>query len=106
LLTGSAEPRSLDPRVFIATGSLDLWANGKPRLFRRLLKEARLGPDFRSLSALVWTSWASLHPPSLRLFMKMLVSLRNMLSRDRHAEAVEWNPPGLAGFGRGSRYRG
>lgn len=100
LLTASAEPRSLDPRVFIATGSLDLWANGKPRLFRRLLKEARLGPDFRSLSALVWTSWASLHPPSLRLFMKMLVSLRNMLSRDRHAEAVEWNPPGLATLGR------
>jgi glycosyltransferase involved in cell wall biosynthesis len=92
-----AEPESLDPRVFIATGSLDLWAGGKPRLFGRLFKEARLGADFRSLSALVWTSWASLHPPSLRIFMKMLVGLRNALSpKDRRMSGVEWNPPGVA----------
>ena len=94
-------PKSLDPRVFIATGSLDLWAGGKPRLFRRLFKEARLGADFRSLSALVWTSWASLHPPSLRMFMKMLVGLRNALSaKDSHMAGVEWNPPGLAAIRR------
>jgi glycosyltransferase involved in cell wall biosynthesis len=100
LLTAS-EPDTLDPRVFIATGSLDLWADGKPRLFKRLLKEARLGPDFRSLGALVWTSWASLHPPSLRLFMKTLVNLRNALSpRDRNAGGVEWNPPGLTALRR------
>ena len=100
-LLAAGEPEKLDPRVFIATGSLDLWSGGKPRLFGRLLNEARLGADFRSLSALVWTSWASLHPPSLRMFMKMLVGIRNALYPNySHIDGIEWNPPGVAAIRR------
>lgn len=95
LLHDQRQSGLLDPRVFIATGSLDLWANGKPRLFRRLLKEASLGLNFRSISAIVWTGWASLHPPSLRIFLKSLVAIRNFLSPKENSVAIEWSPPPL-----------
>lgn len=84
----------LDPRVFIALGSLELWAGRRPRLFRRLLNRAQLSLDFRSLSAIAWTSWASASPSTLRPFMKVLAKLRNLLSRGREMDgAVEWAPP-------------
>ena len=96
LLFGGGAPRKLDPRVFIATGSLSLWANGKPQLVNRLLKDARLAPDFRTLTALVWTSWASVVPGSLRLFMKSLVGARNAIALGRQERSIiEWSPPQL-----------
>jgi hypothetical protein len=67
----------VDPRVFISLGSQFLWAGGRPRFFRRLLKRGRLGLNFHSISALVWTAWASLAPGSLRLFLRALLFVRN-----------------------------
>ena len=69
--------RKLDPRVFIAMGSVRLWAGGRPRLFRRLLRRGRLSLDFRSLTAIVWTAWASASPLSLRAFLMVLLTARN-----------------------------
>jgi len=66
----------IDPRVFISVGSTALWSGGKPRLFRRLLGHGDLRPDFRSLSALVWTAWASAEPRSLRAFIRTLLLAR------------------------------
>jgi glycosyltransferase involved in cell wall biosynthesis len=68
----------LDPRVFIALGSVELWAGLRPRFFQRLLKRGNLGFNFRTLSAIVWTAWASLEPRTLRLFMRMLLLARNL----------------------------
>lgn len=67
----------LDPRVFIALGSVQLWAGGKPRLFRRLLARAQLSPDLLTASALIWTAWASTSPSSLRAFLMFLLAARN-----------------------------
>lgn len=67
----------LDPRVFIALGSLRLWAGGKPRLFRRLLSRARLSWAGHWPSALVWTAWASASPGTLRAFLMLLLNARN-----------------------------
>jgi hypothetical protein len=72
-----SDPRKLDPRVFIALGSVRLWAGGKPRLFRRTISRAQLSCNFKSASALVWTAWASASPSSLRAFMRFLVTARN-----------------------------
>ena len=58
-------------------GSQSLWAGGRPRFFRRLLKRSRLGLDFNTVSALVWTAWASLSPGSLRAFLRSLLFVRN-----------------------------
>lgn len=93
-LLGKRSPEKLDPRVFIALGFLVLWAGERPRQFRRLLQRAHLSVDLVSLSAVVWTAWASLSPSTLRAFMKLLRHLRDLevpgdiLSR----EAVRWSP--------------
>jgi len=63
----------IDPRVFISMGSMALWSGGKPRLFRRLLRQGDLRPGIRTLSALVWTAWASVEPRSLRAFIRSLL---------------------------------
>lgn len=84
----------LDPRVFVSLGSLVLWAGGKPRLFRRLLKGGQLRPNLRTLNSLVWTAWASLSPATLRLFLTMLVRGRNMSApADLGTQPVGWAPP-------------
>lgn len=63
----------IDPRVFISVGSMALWAGGKPRLFRRLFARGDLRFNFRSVSALVWTAWASAEPRSLRAFLRLVL---------------------------------
>lgn len=84
----------LDPRVFIALGSVRLWAGGKPRLFRRLLKRAQVSPNFLTASALIWTAWASASPSSLRAFLMFLLSVRNRFASGRISTAhpVLWQP--------------
>lgn len=97
LLDDASRPADgrIDPRVFVSLGSLVLWRGGRPRLFRRLLKRARLGPDFTSLTSLVWTAWASLSPGTLRAFLALLTRARNGLAGGPHSSmsAVEWHPP-------------
>jgi len=85
----------VDPRVFIATGSVTLWSGNRPRLFGRLLERGKLRADFRSLSVLAWTAWASASPGTLRKFLSFLHSVRNLsgmkaLSR---RDTFLWSPP-------------
>jgi glycosyltransferase involved in cell wall biosynthesis len=89
--------RKLDPRVFVAIGSVRLWAGGRPRLFRRFLTRARLSWDFRTAMASVWTAWASASPSTLRLFLRLLLMVRNRFaSRPVWTNRpLEWKP--LAG---------
>ncbi|HEX8840568.1 MAG TPA: glycosyltransferase family A protein [Sphingomicrobium sp.] len=88
-IDGSAK---IDPRVFISLGSMELWAGGRPRFLRRLLRRGKLGLDYRSLSALVWTAWASLEPHTLRAFMRGLLLARNLRRPPiaRTNEPVPW----------------
>jgi glycosyltransferase involved in cell wall biosynthesis len=83
------ENAAIDPRVFISVGSTALWSGGKPRLFRRLLKRGHLRADFRTLSAMIWTGWASLEPRSLRAFIRLLLLAR----RARASVAVKTTGP-------------
>ena len=84
----------LDPRVFISLGSVVLWAGGKPRLFRRLLRRGELSFEFRTASAVVWTAWASVSPSTLRSFMRLLLVARNMFATTKihSSEAIVWAP--------------
>src|SRR5689334_18082754 len=82
LLGRSPEPHRVDPRVFMAATSLKLWAGDRPRLFGRLLKRGRLGPDVRSLSALAMTGWAAISPSTLRGFLRLFLKGKNMLAAD------------------------
>lgn len=90
----ASEEAKLDPRVFISLGSVLLWSGNRPRLFARCLRRARLRLDFRSISTLVWTAWASLSPASLRLFLRVLLVLRNRYGaiKMRPDRPVYWHP--------------
>ena len=93
LLASPESPgKTIDPRVFISLGSMELWAGGRPRFLRRLLRRGRLKLDYRSLSALVWTAWASVEPHSLRAFMRLLLLARNWRSPSiaHKSDAVVW----------------
>jgi len=93
-LLGKKSIAKLDPRVFIASGFLVLWAGGRPRLFLRLLNRGRLSANLSSVSALVWTAWASLSPSTLRGFMKLLRKIRNMRVPEglESKDAILWSP--------------
>jgi hypothetical protein len=93
LLGTAVEAEKVDPRVFISLGSQLLWAGGRPRFFRRLLKRATLAPNFRTLSAVAWTAWASLEPRSLRAFLRSLLLLRNLRALAMHVDGpIRWPP--------------
>jgi glycosyltransferase involved in cell wall biosynthesis len=89
-----AASRKIDPRVFIAIGSVRLWAGDRPRLFLRLLRRARLSFDARTASAMIWTAWASASPTTLRAFLKLLLTARNRLASapSSTAGALQWQP--------------
>jgi len=72
-----SEDDKVDPRVFISLGSQLLWAGGRPRFFRRLLKRGHLSLNAATITALVWTGWASVAPGSLRAFLRLLLFIRN-----------------------------
>lgn len=92
LLGSTALADKVDPRVFISLGSQLLWAGGKPRFLRRMLRRAEIAPDFRSLSALAWTAWASLEPRSLRAFLRSLLLVRDLRAslKMRSDQPVLW----------------
>lgn len=98
LLEDRTVPDRVDPRVFISVGSGILWSGGHPRLLGRLLKRGTLGANVRSLSALVWTAWASLSPSSLRAFMKLLLRTRNRLASRKitASKPLSWSPPSVS----------
>jgi glycosyltransferase involved in cell wall biosynthesis len=88
-----ANPRKLHPRVFIALGSLTLWSGGRPRLFRRFLSRANLSWNIWTANALIWTAWASASPSTLRLFLMMLLRMRNLLTIGMPTDRpVRWRP--------------
>lgn len=98
LADAGRSPRKIDPRSYIALGSVILWAGCRPRLFRRLLERGNFSADFRSLSAIVWTAWASLSPGTLRPFLLILVKARTAVSTrpEGPTEPVPWPLPANA----------
>ena len=95
LASRSKRSGKINPRVFVALGSLTLWANEKPRLFKRVLQRADLGLNLASLNVLIWSAWASLSPGTLRLFLHSLTSARNAFASASvsGSDPVIWHPP-------------
>ncbi len=89
---GLPDDRKINPQVFISLGSITLWAGGRPRLFRRLLRRGQLGLNRWSIAALVWTAWGSAEPHSLRAFIRLLLFGRKLRSKRviRTTEPVQW----------------
>jgi glycosyltransferase involved in cell wall biosynthesis len=90
----SHTPARVDPRVFISAGSKQLWADKRPLLFGRLLRRGKIRPDIQTLTALVWTSWASISPSTLRMFLRALLRTKNVRARKiaGHPAPIRWSP--------------
>ena len=80
LKSGARGGDKVDPRVFISLGSQTLWAGGRPRSFRRLLRKGRLGFGKGTATALIWTAWASASPATLRGLLRLWVAAKNRLA--------------------------
>ncbi len=90
-----AVDEKIDPRVFVAIGSVILWGGARPRLLGRLLRKGRLRANLPSITALGWTAWASLSPATLRSSLRTLAAIRNAFARRQIdvVNAVQWSPP-------------
>jgi hypothetical protein len=99
LLRVGEKPSRVDPRVFIAAGSIVLWSGERPRMLGRLLTRGKLQPNFRTMTALVWTAWASINPGSLRIFMKLLLRSKNRLADHELSASApfRWSPRKTSG---------
>lgn len=88
------ETGKVHPDTFISLGSIGLWSGGRPTFLGRLIKRAKLRPDWPTLRALIWTGWAGASPASLRWTMRTLLAWRNRraLARISTDRPVEWRP--------------
>ena len=87
--------RAIPPQAFPLLGSPLVWSGERPGLLGLLLREAALGADAASASALAWTAWAELSPRSLRAALRVALAWRNRSAAAALAgrEWVEWAPP-------------
>lgn len=86
--------RRLHVRTFVSRGSTLLWSGRRPGALGRLLRRGDLKADLATVQAFVWCLWAETSPRSLRLFIRLVLALRNRAA-SRHVErsgAVEWRP--------------
>jgi hypothetical protein len=84
----------LHPMTFISCGSTRLWSGRSPAVMKRMWQRAGFGPNLASAQALVWVTWGTLSPKSLRFFLRTLLRIRNLPARlalgDRRY--IEWRP--------------
>jgi hypothetical protein len=92
-------PSRVDPRVFISSGSKELWAGKRPFLLGRLVRRGRIRPDIRTLRALVWTTWGMIEPWTLKMFLLMLLKTKNVRARNiaAHSAPIRWSPVSPSG---------
>lgn len=86
--------KKLRPRVFIARAWVDVWNGRRTEMLPRMLRSAQLGPNWETIEALGFLTWATISPRTLRAALRTIVSLVNARIRRRldGQEAIEWKP--------------
>jgi hypothetical protein len=84
----------LHPMTFVSCGSTSLWSGRSPGVMKRMWQRAGFGPNFASAQALVWVTWGTLSPRSLRLFLRTLLHIRNVPAKLALGDKrfIEWRP--------------
>ncbi len=82
------------PAAFRHIGATLLWSGGRPRLFGRILRRARLGIDRESISLLGWAAAAQVAPGLLRATLRARLAAGNRQARRRLGERdlAQWRP--------------
>src|SRR5262249_17708113 len=83
-LLAEAERNGPPPTAFADAlylrGSMRLWAGHPPAILGLVLRHKSLALGPRALRTLVWATWASVSPTSLRLFLRALIRTRDFLA--------------------------
>ncbi len=84
----------LNPLTFVSLGNTMLWAGRPPAVWRRMRRRARLRPDLTTAKSVAWVLWGVASPRSLKLFLRALLHVRNLIIKRRVGDAphVEWHP--------------
>jgi glycosyltransferase involved in cell wall biosynthesis len=93
-VSGPQKPRKLHPLSFVTFASTLLWAGHRPHVLRRMWRYGDLRFNSVSAHALLWAAWGDISPKSLRLVLRTLLHLRNLIARPllRGKVAVDWQP--------------
>jgi glycosyltransferase involved in cell wall biosynthesis len=89
-----AAAERIHPRIFVARSWTRVWCGQRSDLLGRMFRKADLKLDLPTLQTLVFVTWASLSPRTLRLVLQMVTRARNAIARRVLAGAayVEWTP--------------
>lgn len=89
----------LDPRTYIARGSIRLWAGRRPAVLQRAWRGAAWRLDPTSLMCILWALWAAIDPTTLRGAIGLVYRFRNVAARLRimPGQLSVWRPHGPRG---------
>jgi glycosyltransferase involved in cell wall biosynthesis len=74
-----SHPTALADALYLR-GSMRLWAGHPPAILGPVLQHRSLALGPRTLRTLVWATWASVSPASLRLFLRAFIRTRDFLA--------------------------
>lgn len=84
--------RSALAQALYLRGSTHLWAGDSPQVLKQIIQHKSLGFGPRSLKTLVWATWCSLSPGSLRFFLRAVICARDLVAsyRVKDGGIYEW----------------
>lgn len=91
---GGPPPDRLHPFAFVRCGSTNVWSGRSPATLPDLIERGRLRADLATMHALLWILWGTISPRSLRVFLRLLMNLRNAAARPLlgRRQVVSWMP--------------
>lgn len=86
--------RPLHPLTFVSCGSTRLWSGESPAILKRMWRRGGFRPTPSGARALIWVTWGTLSPKSLRFVLRGLLNARNLIARPMIGDKsfVEWRP--------------
>lgn len=86
--------RRLHPGAMVTQASVELWSGQAPRGLARMWRRTAPAPSRAGAGALIWASWAGVSPRSLRLALRGLLALRNLVGARAVRDGVvyAWRP--------------
>jgi glycosyltransferase involved in cell wall biosynthesis len=78
--------------AFYMLGAMRLWAGDPPQLLHPMLKKKSIHCNPKSLMILVSAIWGHLSPPTLRVFLRLSIRIRDLLAsvRVKDGRPYEW----------------
>jgi hypothetical protein len=78
--------------AFYMLGAMRLWAGDPPQLLHTMLERKSMNWNLKSVMILVSAIWGQLSPPTLRVFLRLSIRVRDLLAslRVKDGRPYEW----------------